>query len=141
MLLEELADQLSFASGEIVENDVNLLPRRAQGYDFLEKGNELAAGVAGGGFAVDAAGGCIERGVQGKRAVALVLEAVAFGASGRERQDGIETIQGLNGGLFIDAKHGGVLRGGPGEACIRNICGAGYSILSRTGSFVSSERL
>ena len=61
MLLEELADQLSFASGEIVENDVNLLPRRAQGYDFLEKGNELAAGVAGGGFAVDAAGGGIQR--------------------------------------------------------------------------------
>jgi hypothetical protein len=44
-------------------------------------------------------------------AVPVVLEAVAFGASRRERQDGIETIQGLNGGLLIDAEHGGVLRG------------------------------
>jgi hypothetical protein len=42
--------------------------------------------------------------------VAVVLEAVAFGASGRERQDGIETIQSLNGGLLIDAEHGRVLR-------------------------------
>ena len=60
MLLEELADRLSFVRGEIVEDDVNLLPRRAQGYDFLEKGNELAAGVAGGGLTVDAASGGIE---------------------------------------------------------------------------------
>ena len=29
MLLEELADGLSFVRGEIVEDDVNLLPRRA----------------------------------------------------------------------------------------------------------------
>ena len=39
-----------------------------------------------------------------------VLEAVAFGTSRRERQDGIETIQGLDGGLLIDAEHGRVLR-------------------------------
>jgi hypothetical protein len=38
--------------------------------------------------------------------VAVVLEAVAFGASRRERQDGIKTIQGLNGGLLIDAERG-----------------------------------
>ena len=31
MLLEEIADRLSFVRGEIVEDDVNLLPRRAQG--------------------------------------------------------------------------------------------------------------
>ena len=29
MLLKELADRLSFVCGEIVEDDVNLLPRRA----------------------------------------------------------------------------------------------------------------
>ena len=66
--------------------------------------------MAGGGFAVNAAGGGIEGRIQGERAVAVVLEAVAFGASRRERQDGIETIQGLNGGLLIDAEHGRVLR-------------------------------
>jgi hypothetical protein len=52
MLLEELADRLSFVCGEIVEDDVNLLLRRAQRYDLLQKGQELVAGVAGGGFAV-----------------------------------------------------------------------------------------
>ena len=40
----------------------------------------------------------------------VVFETVAFGTSRRERQDGIETIQGLNGGLLIDTEHGRVLR-------------------------------
>ena len=110
MLLEELTDRLSFVRGEIVQDDVNLLPRGAQGYDLLQKGDELTAGMAGGGFAVDATGGGIERRIQGERAVPVVLEAVAFGASRRERQHGIETVQGLNGGLLINAEHGGVLR-------------------------------
>src|ERR1035438_6588817 len=48
-------------------------------------GNRRPGGVAGGGFAVDAASGGIERRIQGERAVAVVLEAVAFGASRRER--------------------------------------------------------
>jgi hypothetical protein len=39
--------------------------------------------------------------VYGERTVPVVLEVVAFGASRRERQDGIETTQGLNGGLLI----------------------------------------
>src|SRR5271169_473758 len=110
MLLEELADRWSFVRGEIVEDDVNLLPRRAQGYDLLQKGDELTAGMAGSGFAVDATGGGIQCRIQRERAMPVVLEAVPFGASGRERQDGIETIQGLNGGLLIDAEHGCVLR-------------------------------
>jgi len=46
--------------GEIVEDDVNLLPRWAQGYDFLQKGDELTAGMAGGGFAVEMPRGGIE---------------------------------------------------------------------------------
>src|SRR6266566_143049 len=61
MLLEELADRLSFVRGEIVEDDVNLLPRRAQGYDLLQKRDELTAGMAGSGFAVDATGGGMKR--------------------------------------------------------------------------------
>src|SRR5260370_36835613 len=58
MLLEEIADRLSFVCGELVEDDVNLLPRRAQGYELLKKGDELTAGCAGGGvFAGASAGG------------------------------------------------------------------------------------
>lgn len=110
MLVEELADHLRFMRGEIVEDDVDLLPRRAQGYDFLQKGDELTAGMAGSSFAVNVTGGGIQRRIQGERAVPVVLETVAFGASRRKRQDGIETIQGLNGGFLIDAEHRGMLR-------------------------------
>jgi len=60
MLLEEFPDRLGFVGGEVVQNDVNLLPRRAQGYDLLQKGDELTAGMASSGFAVDATGGSIE---------------------------------------------------------------------------------
>ena len=60
MLLEELADRLSFVGGEIVEDDVNLLPRRTQRYDLLQEGDELTAGMASSGFAVDATGGGIK---------------------------------------------------------------------------------
>jgi hypothetical protein len=34
---------------------------------------------------------------------------MALDPSWRERQDGIEPIQGLNRGLFVDAEDGGVL--------------------------------
>ena len=109
MLWEELTDRLSFVRGEIVQDDVNLLPRGAQGYDLLQEGDELRAGMAGSGFAVDATGGGIQRRIQGERSVSVVLKAVTFGAAWRERQDGIQTIQGLNGGLLIDTEHGRVL--------------------------------
>ena len=57
MLLEELTDGLSFVRGEIVKDDVNLLPRGTQGYDLLQKSDELTAGMVRSGFAVDATGG------------------------------------------------------------------------------------
>jgi len=56
VLLEELTDGLSFVRGEIVKDDVNLLPRGTQGYDLLQKGDELTAGMVRSGFAVDATG-------------------------------------------------------------------------------------
>jgi hypothetical protein len=59
----ELADRLSFVRGEIAEDDVSLLPMRAQACDLLQKGYELTASMASGGSAVDATGGGIERGI------------------------------------------------------------------------------
>ena len=46
------------------------------------------------------------------RAKDIFLDAVemALGAARRKRQHRIELIQRLNGGLFIDTKHGGMLR-------------------------------
>ena len=40
----------------------------------------------------------------------VVLKAVTLGSSRRKRQNGIEPIQGLDGGFLIDAEHGGMLR-------------------------------
>src|SRR5450759_3330400 len=45
MLLEEVAHRLSLVRGEVVQNDVKLLPGRAQGDDLFQKGDELTAGV------------------------------------------------------------------------------------------------
>src|ERR1700722_14192919 len=86
VLLEEFTDRRSFVRGEVVEDDVNLLPRGAQGYDLLQKGDELTAGIAGSGFAVDATSGGVQRRIQGECSVPVVLKAVTFGASWRERQ-------------------------------------------------------
>src|ERR1700743_2614904 len=57
-----------------------------------------------------ATGGGFQRGVQGKRAVAVIFEAVALGAARRKRQDWIEPIQSLNGSLLIDAENRCMLR-------------------------------
>ena len=61
----------------------------------------------------------------------VVLEAVTFGASRRERQDGIETIQGLNGGLLIHAEHGRVL--GRAQIEAEDIGGFGFELGIVTG--------
>ena len=42
--------------------------------------------------------------------MSVVLEAVPFGASWRQRQDRVQPIEGLNRRLLVDAEHGGVLR-------------------------------
>jgi hypothetical protein len=110
MAVEEIAHPLGFMSGEVVEDDMNLLARRAQGDDFLEEGDEVAAGVAGGGFCVHAASLGVQRGIQRKRAMPVILEAVALGPSRRERQHRVQPIESLNRGLFIEAEHGCMLR-------------------------------
>jgi len=109
VLLEKVSNELRFMSGEVVEDDVNLLPGRAQGHDFFEESNEVAAGVAGRSSSMHPAGFGIQRGIERKRSMPVVLEAVTLGSSRRKRQHGIEPIQGLDGGFLIDAEHGGML--------------------------------
>jgi len=79
VVVKELFDQTSLVGREVVEDDVNLLRGRALSDDFMEEGHEVLAGVAGCGFAVHATGGGFQRRIQGKRAMAVVLEAMAFG--------------------------------------------------------------
>ena len=110
MLLQEVSNELGFVGREVVEDDMNLLPGRAQRYHFSEEGNEVTAGVAGRGSSVHAAGFGVQRGIQRKRSVPVVLEAMTLGSPRRKRQNGIEPIQGLDGGFLVDAEHGGMLR-------------------------------
>ncbi len=110
MLLQEVSNELGFVGREVVEDDMNLLPGRAQRHHFCEEGNEVTAGMAGRGSSVHAAGFGVQRGIQRKRSVPVVLEAVTLGASRRTRQHGIEPVQGLDGGFLIDVENGGMLR-------------------------------
>jgi hypothetical protein len=77
---------------------------------LFEEGNKVAAGVAGRGSSVHAAGLGVRCGIQRKRSMPVVLEAVTLGSSRRNGQNGIEPIQGLDGGFLIDAEHDGMLR-------------------------------
>jgi hypothetical protein len=45
ILLQELANQRRLMSRQVVEDDVNLLTRRAQGDYVLKEGDEVATGV------------------------------------------------------------------------------------------------
>ena len=107
---QERADRLCLVRREIVEDDVHF-PRVGRScHDLGQERDEGGAGVTRDGLAGDLAGALVQRREQGEGAVPVVLEAVAFRPSGRQRQDGVETIEGLNGRLLIDGEHGGVLR-------------------------------
>ncbi len=108
--LEKRSHSIGLVSRKIIENDVNLLPRLAESNDLGEKVDEVLAGVPQGSLAVDFPGASVQGGVERERAVTLVLEAVPFGAAGRQRQDAIAAIECLHGGLFVDAEDGGMPR-------------------------------
>ena len=110
MLVEESCDQLGLVRREVVQNDVDLPVRFATGDDLAEKVDEFSAGVARGGFALDRAGLGVQRRVQRQRAVALVLEAVPFGAAGGQRQHAVAAVKSLNRRLFVDREDRGVAR-------------------------------
>ena len=128
MLLQEVSNELGFVGGEIVEDDMDLLPGRTQRHHFFKEGHEVTASVAGRGFSVHAVGLGVQRGIQRKCSMPVVLEAVTLRSPRRKRQNRIEPIQGLDGGFLIDAEHGGMLR----RAQHRPIMSA--ALLSNSGS-------
>ena len=69
---------------------MNLLAARLIGDHLGEEGDKLLAGMTRGSFAEHRAIACVERGVQRKRAVAVVLKAVTLQPSGRQWQHRIE---------------------------------------------------
>src|ERR1700730_5795777 len=106
---QEVLDPLGLMGGEVVQDDVDRLAGRLRGDHGAQEGNELRTGVTGGGLAQHLSGPGVERRVEGEGALADVLEAMAFGAAGRQRQDGVASIEGLDGGLFVEAEYDRVL--------------------------------
>ena len=80
-------------SRKIVEDDMDLLARRAQRNDFLQKGYEVLTCVARGGLSVDTAGDGIQRRIQRERSMAVVFKAMAFYAARGKRQNRVEPIK------------------------------------------------
>ena len=95
----------SFMSRKVVGDDMNMGFSGLSGDHLGEKLHELGAGVTVSCLSQDLAGGRVQGRIERKSAVAKVFESVTFGPSGRERQDGIETIKGLNSALFIDTEN------------------------------------
>ncbi len=110
ILLQKLPHWRGLVSREIVEDDVDLLSRRAQRNDLLQKAYEVLTGVARGGLSMNTTGGGIQRRIQRERSVPVVFKSMAFGAAGGKRQNRIEPIQCLNRRLLINTEHGGMLR-------------------------------
>ena len=105
--------ELGFVGGEVVDDEVDFLAGGLCGDDLLEKADELLAGVAAGSASDDLAAAGLEGGIKGEGAVTEILEPMTLSPSRRERQHGIETIEGLDGGLFVHAEDGGM--GGRGQ--------------------------
>ena len=80
-------------SRKVVHDDVDFLVGRLGGHHIGQKGNELRAGVTGGGLCQPPGRCALEGGVERESAVTVIFEAVALGTAGRERQDRVEPVK------------------------------------------------
>jgi len=110
MIDEEAANRLRLVRRQVIEDDVDFLGARGAGHHLAQEVHEGGTGVPRHRLADDFAGLRVQGRKQRQRAVAVVLEPVSLGASGRQRQHGIEPIERLNGGLLVHGEEGGVLR-------------------------------
>src|SRR5258707_13344725 len=104
MTIDKLPDSGGAMGGEIICDNVDLLALGKAGHDLFQKSNKFRTGVTRRGLAQPLAGFGVERGVERKGAVTVVLKTMSLGSSGGERQHGIQSVQSLNGALFVDAK-------------------------------------
>ena len=110
MTIDKLPDSGGAMGREIICDNVDLLALGKAGHDLFQKSNKFRTGVTRRGLAQHLAGFGVERGVERKGAVTVVLKTVSLGSSGRERQDWIEPVQSLDGALFVDAENRSVHR-------------------------------
>src|SRR5215813_10890915 len=107
---QKLLDKFGFMSREVISNDMNLAAPRLTGHHVSEEGDELLTGVARGRAADDFSGFGVQRGVQREGAVTVVFESMSFRPAGRQWQYGIQSVQRLHAGLFINAENNRMLR-------------------------------
>jgi hypothetical protein len=104
---QEGPDLLRFVGREIVHDDVHLAPTGLRLDDGLQEAHEFRTRVTSRRVAHDLARPRVERRIERQRPVSVVLEAVPFGASWRQRQDRVQPIEGLNRRLLVDTEHHG----------------------------------
>ena len=107
---QELLNGSRFMSRKVVGDDMKRCFGRLRSDHLGKKFHELSARLTVSCLRQDFAGGRVQGRIERKSAVAKVFESVTFGSPRRERQDGVQTIQGLNGALFIDTENSRVGR-------------------------------
>ena len=110
MRVEKRLDLLGFMRREVIDNDVDLAPPRLRATMSPKKSTNASLVCRGTVWPMISPVRRVERGIQGERAVAVVLKPVPFRAARRQRQHRIQAIQGLNRRLFIGRKHHRMLR-------------------------------
>jgi hypothetical protein len=110
MRVEERHHLCRFMGRQVVRNDVDLAVAPLRRHDLLQERDELVAGVTIGRFAEDHTRLRLQGGLERQGPVADVLKAVALGAAGRQRQNGVAAVEGLNRSFFIHAEDGRMLR-------------------------------
>src|SRR5215207_1213355 len=113
MVGKEAIHEFGFVGGEVVYDEVDFLVGGLCGYDLLGKADKLLAGVAARSACDDLAAFGLEGGIEREGAVTEILEPMTLGPSRRKRQHRIESVEGLDGALFVHAEDGGM--GGRGQ--------------------------
>src|SRR3984957_13008258 len=96
--------------GVVVEDDVNYLASRNLDLDGIQETNELLMTMALHVATDDSAVEDVQRGEQGRGAVALVIVRHGAEPTLLQRQARLGAVEGLDLGLLVDRQHDGVGR-------------------------------
>ena len=110
MMGQKVLEELGFMGREVIRDDVDLASEGLGGHDIGKKVDKLGAGIALSGLAEDFSASGVEGRVKGKGSVAVILETMSLGPAWRKGQNRIQTVEGLDSGLFIYAKDCGMIR-------------------------------
>ena len=108
--LKEVKNSLGLVCTQVIGNNVDLATCRLTRHDLGKEIDELGAGVTWAGFSQHLSALSVQSTVERKRSMAVVLEAMPFGAAGRKGQNRVQAIQRLDGALLVDAEYSGVHR-------------------------------